>query len=271
MNNKELTDLYESYVNIYEAPFEITGPHSYRTGDGRFEDDSTIRNSPTVVGVYKGDNKATRKRAETAANRRNQEYGTDVYKVTRVAEPRKRGTPVDEARTDISYAREAIRNARENLKKYPQGHKGDDFRHEHKLAKGAFKNLVNQERGKLKDSVEYVLDYLIDEGFTDSYDSALVILETMSDEWFEDLIESAKEQSDKQIDKGVKTTYKAQNVLDNLHQGRSRGLERIDRRKRDDKVKRMRGRLKTRRDDLFAERGRREYEKMAKLKKLLGM
>jgi len=123
----------------------------------------------------------------------------------------------------------------------------------------------------LRDDVEYVLDYLIDEGFTDSYDSALVILETMSEQWLVDLIESAKEQSDKQIDKGVKTTYKAQNVLDNLHQGRSRGLERIDRRERDDRVKRMRSRLKTRRDDLFAERGRREDEKMAKLKKLLGM
>jgi hypothetical protein len=271
MNNKELADLYESYVNIYEAPFEITGPHSYKTGDGRFEDDSTIRNSPRVVGVYQGDDKATRKRARNRADRFNQEYGASVYKVNRVYEPRKRGTPVDEARTDISYAREAIRNARKNLKKYPQGHKGDDFSHEHKLAKGAFENLVNQERGKLENSVEYVLDYLVDEGYTDSYESALVIVESMSEEWFEDLIESAKEQSDKQIDKGVKTTYRAQNVLDNLHQGRSRGLERIDRRERDDKVKRMRGRLKTRRDDLFAERGRREDEKMAKLKKLLGM
>jgi predicted RNA binding protein with dsRBD fold (UPF0201 family) len=129
----------------------------------------------------------------------------------------------------------------------------------------------NNVRNFQRDDAEYVLDYLIDEGFTDSYDSALVILETMSEEWLVDLIESAKEQSDKQIDKGVKTTYKAQNVLDNLHQGRSRGLERIDRRERDAKVERMRGRLKTRRDDLFAERGRREDEKMAKLKKLLGM
>ena len=41
----------------------------------------------------------------------------------------------------------------------------------------------------LRDSVEYVLDYLIDEGFTDSYDSALVILETMSEQWLEGIIE----------------------------------------------------------------------------------
>jgi hypothetical protein len=122
-----------------------------------------------------------------------------------------------------------------------------------------------------KEDLEYIIDYLIDEGYTDSYESALAIVETMSDEWFSELIESAKDQSDKQIDKGVKTTYKAQNVLDNRHQGRSRGLERIDRRERDAKVERMQGRLKTRRDDLFAERGRREDEKMAKLRAILGL
>jgi hypothetical protein len=126
-------------------------------------------------------------------------------------------------------------------------------------------------RSQQKEDLEYIIDYLIDEGYTDSYESALAILETMSDQWFVELIESAKDQSDKQIDKGVKTTYKAQNVLDNLHQGRSRGLKRIVGSERDAKVERMRGRLKTRRADLFAERGRREDEKMAKLKALLGL
>jgi hypothetical protein len=41
----------------------------------------------------------------------------------------------------------------------------------------------------LRNSFEYVLDYLIDEGYTDSYEGAEAILETMSDEWFEDLID----------------------------------------------------------------------------------
>ena len=90
-------------------------------------------------------------------------------------------------------------------------------------------------------------------------------------EEYEEIDEAAKDQSDKQIDKGVKTTYKAGNVLDNLHQGRSRGIEKMDARDRDAKVERMRGRLKTRRDDLFKERGNREDEKREKLKKLLGL
>jgi hypothetical protein len=45
------------------------------------------------------------------------------------------------------------------------------------------------ESGVRKEDVEYVLDYLIDEGFTDSYEGAEAILETMSDEWLEGIID----------------------------------------------------------------------------------
>jgi hypothetical protein len=83
--------------------------------------------------------------------------------------------------------------------------------------------------------------------------------------------EAAKDQSDKQIDQGVKKTYKAGNVLDNTHQGRSPGLNKLPRSERDAKVERMRSRLKARRDDLFQERGNREDAKRAELKKLLGL
>lgn len=44
-------------------------------------------------------------------------------------------------------------------------------------------------RPALNASVEYVLDYLIDEGFTDSYESAIAIVESMSDEWLEGIID----------------------------------------------------------------------------------
>lgn len=40
-----------------------------------------------------------------------------------------------------------------------------------------------------RDDVEYVLDYLIDEGYTDSYESAIAIVESMSDEWLEGIID----------------------------------------------------------------------------------
>jgi hypothetical protein len=121
------------------------------------------------------------------------------------------------------------------------------------------------------DLYDIVSEYLVSEGFCDSYDDADVIMANMSEEWRESILESAKDQSDKQIERGVKTTYKAGNVLDNRHQGRSRGLEKIDPRERDSKVERMRARLDSRRDDLFKERNKREDEKMEKIRKLLGL
>jgi hypothetical protein len=45
------------------------------------------------------------------------------------------------------------------------------------------------ESGVRNEDVEYVLDYLIDEGFTDSYESAIEIVEAMSDEWLECIID----------------------------------------------------------------------------------
>jgi hypothetical protein len=116
-----------------------------------------------------------------------------------------------------------------------------------------------------------ILEHLIAEGFADTNEAALAIMANMSEEWREYIMETAKDQSDKQIEKGVKTTYKAQNVLDNLHQGRSRGVDRVNYADRDAKVKRMRGRLKTRRDDLFGERNKREDESRAEMKKKYGL
>jgi hypothetical protein len=83
--------------------------------------------------------------------------------------------------------------------------------------------------------------------------------------------EAAKDQSDKQIDQGIKKTYKAGNVLDNQHQGRSSGLNKLSSSERAAKTERMRSRLKNRRDDLFKEKGDREDAKREQLKKLLGL
>jgi hypothetical protein len=118
----------------------------------------------------------------------------------------------------------------------------------------------------------YILSHLLDEGYANDLHGAEVILVNMSEDWtFEVLDEAAKDQSDKQIEKGVKTTYKAGNVLDNTHQGRSPGLNKLPAGERAAKTKRMRGRLNARRDDLFQERGNREDAKRAELKKLLGL
>ena len=121
------------------------------------------------------------------------------------------------------------------------------------------------------DLYDVILSHLIEEGYAESVEQAEVIMVNMSEDWRDGILdEAAKDQSDKQIEKGVKTTYKAQNVLDNLHQGRSRGVDRTHYGDRDAKVKRMRSRLKARRDDLFGERNKREDESRAELKKKYG-
>tara|TARA_E500000318_G_scaffold110074_2_gene124582 strand:- start:1086 stop:1790 length:705 start_codon:yes stop_codon:yes gene_type:complete len=121
------------------------------------------------------------------------------------------------------------------------------------------------------DYCDTVLAYLLDEGYAETLEAAEAIMVNMSEEWKEDIIEAAKDQSNKQIEKGVKTTYRAGNVLDNQHQGRSKGLNRLSTSEREEKTNRMRERLKARRDDLFGERNRREDEARAELKKRLGL
>ncbi len=39
---------------------------------------------------------------------------------------------------------------------------------------------------------EHVLDYLVNEGYVDSYESAECVLEAMSDEWLESIVEAKK-------------------------------------------------------------------------------
>jgi hypothetical protein len=121
------------------------------------------------------------------------------------------------------------------------------------------------------DAYDLVLEYLLSQGHADTLEEANYVMMEMDAEMVQDIVEAAKDQSDKQIEKGVKTTYKAQNVLDNQHQGRSKGLNKLPAGERASKTKRMQGRLKTRRDDLFGERNKREDEKMSELKKKLGL
>ena len=119
------------------------------------------------------------------------------------------------------------------------------------------------------DIFDAILEHLIAEGYADTNESALVIMANMSEEWREEIInEAAADQSDNQIEKGVKTTYKAQGVLVNH---RSPGLNRVPYADRKAKVKRMEARLKTRRDDLFGERNRREDETRAEMKRKYGL
>jgi hypothetical protein len=121
------------------------------------------------------------------------------------------------------------------------------------------------------DAYDLVLEYLLSEGHVETVEEAHYVMMEMDAEMIGTIVEAAEDQSDKQIDKGVKTTYKAQNVLDNQHQGRSKGLNKLPADKRAAKTKRMQGRLKARRDDLFGERNKREDSRRDELKKMLGL
>jgi hypothetical protein len=122
-----------------------------------------------------------------------------------------------------------------------------------------------------KESYEIVFDYLISEGYADTNEAALAIMASMSEDWKYSIVEAAADQSDKQIEKGVKKTYEAENVLDNTHQGRSPGLNKLPRGERTAKKERMEARLKQRRDDLFGERNRREDETRAEMRRKYGL
>lgn len=53
------------------------------------------------------------------------------------------------------------------------------------LDKGEPKNKIVKLR---REELEFVLDYLFENGYADNYESAAVIAESMSDEWFEDIL-----------------------------------------------------------------------------------
>lgn len=151
-------------------------------------------------------------------------------------------------------------------------HQGDYDRYNRKDPKKNPKHEANKETStESYDLFDHILEHLVAEGYADTNQAALAIMANMSEEWREEIIEAAADQSNKQIEKGVKTTYKAGNVLDNQHQGRSKGLNKLPAGERKAKTERMRGRLKSRRDDLFGERNRREDEARAEMKKKYGL
>jgi hypothetical protein len=161
---------------------------------------------------------------------------------------------------------EAARKAREDALEA-----GKIKKEAEKAAVSAGISAPKTQKEERMDAFDLVLEYLLSEGHTDTLEEALYVMMEMDPETIQSICEAAADQSNKQIDRGVKTTYKAGNVLDNQHQGRSRGLNRLPATERAAKEKRMRGRLKARRDDLFGERNRREDAAREEIRKKYGL
>jgi hypothetical protein len=238
MNSQELRALQEAYMEVYELD-EDKRPIYGRGGD--------MRRTETPLQIY--GKQATAKDKRTKHN------------------IPKGGTTIDKRDPDELFSGD-----------YDRGSGNAAKRRAAALTKPEEKKFPNRltrsDKQGIKDSYDLydiILSHLLDEGYADTEQAAEAIMVNMSEDWRESICEAAKDQSDKQIEKGVKTTYRAQNVLDNQHQGRSRGLNRLPSDERGDKTKRMRGRLKTRRDDLFGERNRREDESRAEFKKKYGI
>lgn len=155
---------------------------------------------------------------------------------------------------------------------YHKGGRGVKKEKGEKSAFGTMRHIGGPYKEEL-DLYDLVSEYLVSEGFCDSYEDADVIMANMSEEWregiVEEVLEGVADQSDKQIDKGIATTYNATGVLVNQ---RSPALNhRVHYADKDDKIKRMEKRIENRRKDLFKEKDRREDENLKKLKKMLGL
>lgn len=81
---------------LNEAPWQVTGPHSYKTGDGHSSTDVTVKNTPSKVGkVYPDDKKGRssapkRGTAHGYADKMNDKYGAPVYRVEYVPDKNKK-------------------------------------------------------------------------------------------------------------------------------------------------------------------------------------
>ena len=238
MNSQELSALQEAYNQVYDESYKDLGDKARDKGHQLLD---KSKKTATRGSIYSGVKPSNTPEGENLKQRASQQFAASAFH-----SPEK------------SQEKAAANKERGERKKKAFGNR-----------------LMRSDKQGIKDSYDLydiILSHLLDEGYADTEQAAEAIMVNMSEDWREDIIiEAAKDQSDKQIDKGVKTTYKAQNVLDNQHQGRSRGLNRLPADERSDKTKKMRGRLKARRDDLFGERNKREDESRAELRKKYGL
>jgi hypothetical protein len=250
MNSQELRALQEAYMEVYNEGYKSFPYDKVKAKVKKLKTDRESLGKKPLTGKSDSEIGDTLNKMEKSRNRETRlglQSNTAHSFVPKQKEKSNRNRPESEKRSKTVEPQKSFGN-----------------------------RLTRSDKQGIRDSYEYdlydiILSHLLDEGYAETQEQAQVIMVNMSEDWRESIVEAAADQSDKQIDKGVKTTYKAQNVLDNQHQGRSRGLNRLPADERSDKTKKMRGRLKARRDDLFGERNKREDESRAELKKKYGL
>jgi hypothetical protein len=104
-----------------------------------------------------------------------------------VTKTKKRLDQINSASDKLSYCPTTSKEAR-----LTKNAKEANFKTSQHNIRQAAKQVTEPKNGIRRfqrEELEFILDYLIDEGYTDSYESALALVETMSDEWLECIIE----------------------------------------------------------------------------------
>lgn len=111
-------------------------------------------------------------------------------------------------------------------------HTSSENRKRHRDAAAQHLVSARRKRRKAKTNEEYVIDYLVTEGYTDNYDSAIAIYESMSEEWLDTILEvtgGGKVTTDNYRERGMKhppymKTYMKKVSVENEIENRERRI-----------------------------------------------
>ena len=198
--------------SINEAPYQIFGPHPHASSDSE--------------AIKIGKEYKDKKRARNRAERLNQEIGGHRYTVKKVEED----TLTEGEKFISSRNRQHVDKAINRLIGRAKQHiEQGDMQSQRKFASfrpavqrkknyhydqaQKFTNFVGQALNALDKShrdeearrnalfkEDAIIDYLVNEGYVDDYDSAIKIYESMSDEWLKEIVEGFVPLDDRKID-----------------------------------------------------------------------
>lgn len=187
MSNEEL---------LHEMPFQIYGPPLHGPSDA----EKVPIGKPYV----------SRKRATSRANKLDQDIGGYRYQVRRVPEEPVNEENIDEATRPGQIVRGYNRASLPKMTDRRIEASGSAFRSpssKNKMAKtnttAANAQAYYWKTSLNNEEVEYILDLLVVEGYTNSYESAACILEAMSDEWLGVIIEKLSKADQRIIDNRI--------------------------------------------------------------------
>ena len=133
-----------------------------------------------------------RSRNTGAVNADADEKAAEMHKTVADAShtsPENRRSHRDAAAQHLVSARRKRRKSSTHLKAAEMHKTVADAPHTSPENRKSHRNAAAKHLLKAKTNEEYVIDYLVAEGYTDNYDSAIAIYESMSEEWLDTILE----------------------------------------------------------------------------------